>query len=41
MDTNKINKMIRKKTKVYWLRHDKDMALKRAAYGVTHVGRSE
>ena len=35
------NKMIRKKTKVYWLRHDKDMALKRAAYGVTHVGRSE
>ena len=35
------NKMIRKKTKVYWLRHDRDMNLKSAAYGVTHVGRSE
>ena len=35
------NKMIRKKTKVYWLRHDKDMNLKSAAYGVTHVGRND
>ena len=36
----KFNKMIRKKTKVYWLRHDKDMTLKRASYCVLHVGRS-
>ena len=35
------NKMIRKKTKVYWLRHDKDMNLKSAAYGVTHAGRND
>ena len=35
------NKMIRKKTKVYWLRHAKDMNLKSAAYGVTHVGRND